>query len=197
MSLARTSSVIALLVTRTLLAQAPGDEPMVVRHHQIAVGGRTLAYTTRAGRLPIRDNDAGDVHAQMFFVSYTVDRTDSAARRPITFAWNGGPGSNAALVHLIGFGPKRIAPPPGASDDTRWIVQDNPGTWLQFTDLVFIDPVGTGYSRVTKPEYMPEFYQTRGDAESIAEFIRVYRLRYDTSDAPSHGTRASTRQAAG
>ncbi len=184
MSFARSSSVIALIAARALLAQAPGDEPLVVRHHQVAIDGRTLSYTTRAGRIAIRDNDAGDAHAQMFFVSYTLDRTDSSARRPITFAWNGGPGSNAALVHLIGFGPKRIAPLPGAADDARWVVQDNPGTWLDFTDLVFVDPVGTGYSRVTKPGYMPEFYQTRGDAESVAEFIRVYRLRYDASDAP-------------
>jgi carboxypeptidase C (cathepsin A) len=184
MSFARSSSVVALLVARALLAQAPGDEPIVVRHHQVAIGGRTLSYITRAGRIAIRDNDAGDAHAQMFFVSYTLDRPDSAARRPMTFAWNGGPGSNAALVHLIGFGPKRIAPPPGAADDARWVVQDNLGTWLDFTDLVFVDPIGTGYSRVTKPGYMPEFYQTRGDAESVAEFIRVYRLRYDASDAP-------------
>ena len=169
-------SIGALVVARALLGQAPGDEPIVVRHQRVTVDGRVLSYTSRAGRIPIRDNEAGDVHGQMFFVSYTVDRPDSAARRPITFAWNGGPGSNAALVHLIGFGPKRIAPPAGT--------QDNPGTWLPFTDLVFVDPVGTGYSRVTKPEYMGEFYQTRGDAESVAEFIRVYRLRYAASDAP-------------
>lgn len=174
----------AVCIARALLAQLPGDEPVVVTHHQATVGGRALSYTSRAGRIPIRDNEAGDIHAQMFFVSYTLDRADSTARRPITFAWNGGPGSNAALVHLIGFGPKRIAPATGASD-ARWIVQDNPGTWLDFTDLVFVDPIGTGYSRVTKPEYMREFYQTRGDAESVAEFIRVYRLRYGASDAPA------------
>jgi carboxypeptidase C (cathepsin A) len=173
------------VVTRALGAQAPGDEPIVVRHHQVTIDGRTLSYTTRAGRISIRDNEAGDVHGQMFFVSYTLDRADSAAPRPITFAWNGGPGSNAGLVHLIGFGPKRVAPPAGArADDVRWIVQGNPGTWLEFTDLVFVDPIGTGYSRVTKAEYMQEFYQTRGDAESVAELIRVYRLRYGARDAP-------------
>jgi carboxypeptidase C (cathepsin A) len=174
----------ALVVARALVAQGPGDEAVVVRHHQATIDGRALSYTTRAGRIPIRDNDAGDVHGEMFFASYTLDRADSATR-PITFVWNGGPGSNAALVHLVGFGPKRVAPPAGARDeDARWIVQDNPGTWLGFTDLVFVDPIGTGYSRVTKPEYMPEFYQTRGDAESVAEFIRVYNLRYGASGAP-------------
>ena len=174
------------LVARALAAQliAPGDEPIVVTRHQATVDGRTLSYTARAGRISIRDNDAGEIHGRMFFVSYTLDRPGSSAR-PVTFVWNGGPGSNAALVHLIGFGPKRIAPPFGASSaDARWTARDNSGTWLDFTDLVFIDPIGTGYSRVTKPEYMPEFYQTRGDAESVAEFIRVYLSRYRTLDAP-------------
>src|SRR4029453_17219517 len=95
-------------------------------------------------------------------------------------------GSNAALVHLIGFGPKRIAPPPGAKpgDGTRWVIEPNAGTWLEETDLVFVDPIGTGYSRPTRAEYAPEFYQTRGNAESVAELIRVYRTRFDALDAP-------------
>jgi len=63
-------------------------------------------------------------------------------------------------------------------------IRDNEATWLDQSDLVFVDPVGTGYSRPTKPEYGPEFYQTRGDAESVAEFIRVYRVRFDAMDAP-------------
>ena len=174
------------LVARALAAQvtAPGDEPIVITHHQVVVDGHTLRYTARAGRIPIRDNDAGTIHGRMFFVSYTLDHPADSPR-PVTFLWNGGPGSNAALVHLIGFGPKRIVPPSAApAADARWAVGDNPGTWLDFTDLVFVDPIGTGYSRVTKPEYMPEFYQTRGDAESVAEFIRVYLLRYKGGDAP-------------
>lgn len=180
-------AVAVLVVARALLAQAPGEEPIVVRHHQVTIAGRTLSYTSRAGRIPIRDNEAGDVHGQMFFVSYTLDREsgDSSTSRPITFAWNGGPGSNAGLVHLVGFGPKRLAPPAGSRiEGARWTVQPNTATWLQFTDLVFVDPIGSGYSRVTKPEYMAEFYQTRGDAESIAEFIRVYRVRYAAGNEP-------------
>jgi len=166
-------------------AQSP-DEPIVATHHAVTIAGRTLRYTARAGRIPIRDNEAGDIHGQMFFVSYTLDRAAGEAARPLTFVWNGGPGSNAALVHLIGFGPKRIAPSPGAKadDGSRWIVQPNPGTWLAETDLVFVDPIGTGYSRPTRAEYGPEFYQTRGDAESVAEFIRVYRTRFERLDSP-------------
>jgi carboxypeptidase C (cathepsin A) len=182
------ASAVLSVSAAALHAQSPqsGEEPIVSTRHSVAVNGRTLRYTARAGRIPIRDNDAGDVHGQMFFVSYALDHAAGAPPRPLTFVWNGGPGSNAALVHLIGFGPKRIAPPRGAKpgDGTRWIVEPNPGTWLDETDLVFVDPVGTGYSRPTRPEYAGEFYQNRGDAESVAEFIRVYRTRYDAFDAP-------------
>src|SRR5262249_16649305 len=75
-----------------------------------------------------------------------------------------------------GFGPRRLQPDGSAAD--------NRGTWLDQTDLVFVDPIGTGYSRPTKAEYGAEFYQTRGDAESVAEFIRVYRNRFEAWDAP-------------
>ncbi|MBN1224066.1 MAG: hypothetical protein JXB23_12535, partial [Candidatus Aminicenantes bacterium] len=111
--------------------------------------------------------------------------------RPLTFLWNGGPGSSSSLVHLLGFGPRLVRP--GAPP------VDNQGTWLEFTDLVFIDPVGTGYSRPTKVEYGPEFYQTQGDAESVGEFIRVYRNRFETWDAPLFvgGESFGVRRAAG
>lgn len=112
----------------------------------------------------------------MFFTAYTLDSTAGAKPRPLTFLWNGGPGSSSSLVHLLGFGPRRLQP-----DGTA---VDNRGTWLDQTDLVFVDPIGTGYSRPTKAEYGPEFYQTRGDAESVAEFIRVYRNRFEVWDAP-------------
>src|SRR4029453_12449390 len=101
-----------------------------------------------------------DIHGQMFFVSYTLDRAAGEAARPLTFVWNGGPGSNAALVHLIGFGPKRITPSPGAKadDGSRWIVQPNPGTWLAETDLVFVDPLGTGYNRPARGGGRPPLF---------------------------------------
>jgi carboxypeptidase C (cathepsin A) len=190
MTIARLARVLSLtlaagLTGRPLSAQA-GDEPIVTTRHVVTIDGRTLAYTARAGRIPIRDNEAGDVHGQMFFVSYTVERKPGVPPRPLTFVWNGGPGSNAALVHLIGFGPKHITPAAGSTpgDGRRWVIAPNPGTWLDETDLVFVDPIGTGYSRPTRAEYASEFYQTRGDAESVAELIRVYRTRYDAFDAP-------------
>jgi len=152
------------------------EDQIVTSKHQITVGGRVLRYTARAGRLPILDNETGEVHGRIFFTAYTIDPVLDKAPRPLTFLWNGGPGSSSSLVHLLGFGPRRLRPDGAAVD--------NQGTWLDHTDLVFVDPVGTGYSRPAKAEYAPEFYQTRGDAESVAEFIRVYRNRFEAWDAP-------------
>ncbi len=170
----------------------PEDEQNIVTtHHRITVEGRTLSYTARAGKLPIIDNEAGDVHAHMFFTAYTLDRDVRLEPRPVTFLWNGGPGSSSSLVHLLGFGPRRVR---HGKEPV-----DNQGTWLEFTDLVFVDPVGTGYSRPVKAEFGKEFYQTKGDAESIAEFIRVHRNRFQAWDAPLFlgGESFGVRRAAG
>ena len=158
------------------LAQSNTEDQIIITKHQVTVDDRVLKYTARAGRLPILNNETGEAHGHMFFIAYTLDSAAGAKPRPLTFLWNGGPGSSSSLVHLLGFGPRRLQP-----DGTA---VDNKGTWLDQTDLVFVDPIGTGYSRPTKAEYGPEFYQTRGDAESVAEFIRVYRNRFEVWDAP-------------
>jgi len=184
-----TLTSIEAAVSASVSAQTEPTPPdsIVTTRHRITVGGRVLAYTARAGLIPIRDDEAGDVHGHIFFVSYTLDRDRDAPPRPLTFVWNGGPGSSVSQPHLLGFGPRRVrtgddfaTSPPFSETD----LEDNQETWLTTTDLVFVDPVGTGYSRPTKPEYAAEFYQTRGDAESVAEFIRVYRVRFDAMDAP-------------
>lgn len=164
-----------LLIALAQPPNVPPDaaEPMAVSRHTVLVHGRRLAYTATAGRLPILDNETGEVRARIFFVAYTV--AGGSPDRPVTFAWNGGPGSSAGLIQLGGLGPKRYA------GDT---LVDNQETWLDRTDLVFVDPVGTGFSRVTRREYAPDFLQTRGDAESVAEFIRVYRGRFERWSAP-------------
>lgn len=163
------------------------DYAIVTTHHQVVVGGKPLPYTAKAGLVPIRDTHTGEVHANMFFIAYTLDRPAGSPPRPLTFLWNGGPGSNSGLVHLLGFGPKRIALATGSMprlSPSGTALIDNQDTWLSLSDLVFVDPVGTGYSRPVRPEYASEFYQSRGDAESVAEFIRVYRTRFDAFDAP-------------
>jgi len=161
-------------------------EGIVSTRHQVKVGQRTLTYTARAGMLPIRENETSEIHGWMFFVAYILDPMPGDPVRPLTFLWNGGPGANSALVNLSGFGPKRIN---RIVDQTRTsegqvVLEDNQTTWLDQTDLVFVDPIGTGFSRPTKKEFAAEFYNTLGDIASMAEFVRVYLTRYDAWDAP-------------
>jgi carboxypeptidase C (cathepsin A) len=104
----------------------------------------------------------------------------------VIFVWNGGPGANSTTVHLIGFGPWRLRTPEDAAQPTPVTpgLYENDATWLAFADLVFVDPVGTGFARPTTSENGEAFYNTLGDIASTAEFIRVFRLRFDLQDAP-------------
>lgn len=159
--------------------------PIVTTRHRIDVGWRTVAYTARAGLLPIRLNDTGEPRGYIFFVAYTVDRTPREAPRPLTFAWNGGPGSNALLLHLSALGPRRLTDDGEAVGRAGSIaLEDNEATWLDATDVVFVDPIGTGFSRPARPEYADDFYGVLGDIAATVEFIRTYRTRFDAWDAP-------------
>ena len=164
----------------------PASNPIVTTHHQVTIHQRTLSYSAHAGLLPIRHNETGEIHGHMFFVAYLLDRSTKEPARPLTFLWNGGPGANSTLVHLSAFGPRRIRSkrgPAGPPDGESELV-DNQETWLDLTDLVFVDPIGTGFSRPTKAEYGAEFFNTLGDIASVAEFVRVYLTRFDAWDAP-------------
>lgn len=123
----------------------------------------------------------------IFFIAYSVDPPAGAPPRPITFLWNGGPGSNSAQVHVVGFGPKRVATAdtyPEWEGHTELPLVDNQETWLEASDLVFIDPPGTGFSRAASKEARDILYTTHGDAEAVAEAIRIYLTRYDSWDQP-------------
>ena len=174
--------------------------PIVSTHHSITVAGKPLSYTARAGLLPIRHNDDGSVRAHIFFVAYTADHLPNEPQRPITFLWNGGPGANSLLVHLSAFGPRRLDEgdsPVVASRPPRFV--DNQETLLTQTDLVFVDPVGSGFSRPARPEYAPDFYGVREDIAATREFIRTYRAHFDAWDAPVYlaGESYGTWRAAG
>jgi carboxypeptidase C (cathepsin A) len=159
------------------------DEP-VVTHHKMTLHGQPVSYTARTGYLAIRDEEQA-IHARMFYTAYSLDSAKSSNPRPLLFAWNGGPGSNAALLELAGLGPKRINKDPGPSNPRHPSpLVDNEETWLQFADLVFVDPINTGYSYATSPDTLKEFLNDRGDADSIAEFIRLYRQHYDLQLTP-------------
>ena len=177
----------------------PSPDDPIVTHHQINLHGQTLAYTARAGFLSIRDEQQ-TTHARMFYVAYTLDQPATAPPRPLIFAWNGGPGSNAALLELGALGPRRIDKQPGPSNPHHPSpLIDNPDTWLQFADLVFVDPISTGYSYATTPDFLKDFLNDQGDADSIAEFIRVFRIHYAAQQSPLYimGESYGTFRAAG
>ena len=165
-------------------APEPAEEKPVVTNHSVKIGGRELKYAVTTAKLPIR-NAAGEAEADIFFTAYTLEGGGEPGARNLMFSFNGGPGSSSVWLHLGALGPKRVKmlgdgrmPPP------PFEVVDNEYTWLDQTDLVFIDPVGTGYSRPRKPELGKKFWGVEGDIESVGEFIRLYLSRYERLASP-------------
>jgi len=153
----------------------------VVTKHSIRAGGQTLSYTVTTGYMPISDS-AGKLEARMFFIAYTKD--DPEAGRPLMFSFNGGPGSSSVWLHLGALGPKRVKMQPnGFMPPPPYDLVENEHTWLTDTDLVFIDPVGTGYSRAEDPKNQ-SFFSLRGDIETVGEFIRLYLSRNERWRSP-------------
>jgi carboxypeptidase C (cathepsin A) len=160
------------------------EEPPVVTHHEIRAGGRTLRYTATAGMMPIKNRE-GETEARMFFTAYTLDDGGARGQRPLTFSFNGGPGSASVWLHMGAIGPKRVRMnADGTMPAPPYELVDNEHTWLTQSDLVFIDPVGTGYSRAVRPELASKFFGLQGDIESVGEFIRLYLTRYERWTSP-------------
>ena len=175
------------------------DPPPVTTQHSITIDGQTINYTATTGYLILREeNDTA--RAKMFFVAYTKNDEPNPAQRPITFAFNGGPGSSSVWLHMGALGPKRILmtkegkplPPP-------YSVVDNEYSWLDKTDLVFIDPVETGYSRPAEGVDKSEFTGYEQDVESVGDFIRLYTARNGRWSSPKFlaGESYGTTRAAG
>jgi len=165
-------------------AKADSAEAPVVTHHSIVVGGKPLAYTVTTGKLPLK-NDQGETEAEIFFMAYTLDGVKDPASRPLMFSFNGGPGSASVWLHLGALGPRRVRMrEDGGMPSPPYQLVDNEFTWLDQTDLCFIDPVGTGFSRASKPELGKKFWGVQGDLESVGEFIRLYLGRYQRWASP-------------
>lgn len=159
------------------------EMPPVVTHHQISVEGKALKYTATAGRLPIKRAD-GKIEAEMFYVAYTLDGQD-ASKRPLTFAFNGGPGSASIWLHMGALGPRKVVLlPDGFMPPAPYLIEDNPYTLLDKSDLVLIDAIGTGFSRAADAELMKKFWGVKGDIESFSEFIRLYISRNERWASP-------------
>jgi carboxypeptidase C (cathepsin A) len=154
----------------------PGDKP-VVSQHRLDLGEETIDYTATAGTLTLTGDD-GKARARMFYVAYTRDGVKDPATRPVTFTFNGGPGSSSVWLHLGAFGPLRVCLPDDAAPPAPpYTLADNPWSLLDVTDLVFIDPVSTGYSRAAPDQDAKQFHGVTGDVESVGEFIRLWCTR--------------------
>jgi len=154
-------------------SEAPAQSlpPESVTRHTLDLPGRTLQFTATAGHLTLTDQQ-GAPQAEIGFVAYTKDGSD-AATRPVTFAVNGGPGASSAYLHLLAIGPWLLPlDGPEISPSASPALVPNAETWLDFTDLVFIDPPGTGYSRVIGGDQVRErFYSVQGDIDGLAAFV--------------------------
>jgi carboxypeptidase C (cathepsin A) len=159
------------------------EVPPVITHHQIVMNGKTLNYTATTGRLPIKRDD-GKIEAEMFFVAYTLDGQE-AGKRPLTFAFNGGPGSASVWLHMGALGPKRVVlQPNGFMPAAPYRLEDNPDTLLDRSDIVMVDAMATGYSRAATAELTKKFLGVKGDIQGFGEFIRLYLSRYERWNSP-------------
>ena len=172
------------------------EMPAVVTHHQLTVDGKLLKYTATTGRLPIKRGD-GRIEAEMFYVAYTLDGQD-AAKRPLTFAFNGGPGSASLWLHMGALGPRKVVlQSDGFMPPAPYRLEDNSSTLLDKSDLVLIDAIGTGFSRAADAEMFKKFWGVKGDIEAFSEFIRLYITRNERWTSPlflfgeSYGTTRS------
>lgn len=150
-----------------ILSLLPPDS---VTQHEITLGGERLAYTATAGTFALR-NQRGKRLAAVFYTAYTLDGA-AAATRPVTFVFNGGPGAASAYLHLGLVGPRIVEY--GSPPDATTQLKSNPDSWLSFTDLVLIDPVGTGWSRAAEPNRAERFWSVERDAETLAKVIALY-----------------------
>ncbi|TAN21816.1 MAG: peptidase S10 [Acidobacteria bacterium] len=163
---------------------AATDPPPVKTHHSITVNGKTLSYTAEVGKIPIPDA-SGKTMGHMFYVAYMLDHPDPAHLRPVTFSYNGGPGSDSVYVHMGGFGPERVAlDNNGSNPAPPYEIVPNADTWLDVTDLVFVDAIGTGYSRATSRKTLMEAATAQGDLETFAQFVRLWLYQNNRLNSP-------------
>ena len=180
----------SLLFAAVALAQPPKpaepkpEEKPVITHHQIHAGAKNLSYTVTTGLMPLKNN-TGDIEAHMFYIAYTLDNGGPSRQRPLMFSFNGGPGAASVWLHLGAIGPRRIRMlDEGGMPSPPFQLVDNEYTWLDQTDLVFIDTVGTGYSRPAKPELGNKFWGVQQDLQSVGEFIRLWLTRNERWGSP-------------
>nr|WP_246723773.1 carboxypeptidase [Rhizobium sp. ARZ01] len=163
-----------------ILSLLPAD---AVTAHTLKLGTGEIAYTATAGTIELRGDD-GKVTAKVFYTAHVAK--GARVDRPITFAFNGGPGAASAYLHLGLVGPRILEFGASNRDGTQSVLVDNPDSWLTFTDLVLIDPVGTGWSRAADKEAESAYYGVRQDAESLAKVIALYIQKNSRTGSPKY-----------
>ena len=149
------------------------EEKVVQTKHTVKIGGQEIKYTATAGTIVLKLED-GTPKASVFYVAYTKDDVTDLAKRPVTFTFNGGPGSASIWLHLGAFGPRRVEMgDAGSLLGPPYKLVDNDYSMLDVTDLVFIDPVSTGYSRPAPGESPNQFHGIEEDVQSVGDFIRM------------------------
>jgi carboxypeptidase C (cathepsin A) len=160
------------------------NELASVTQHQIVVGGAPLAYTATTGHLTAKNPTSGVPEASFFYVAYTLPNRDPATR-PLTFLYNGGPGSATVWLHLGSFGPKRLATgDPSTTAPTPFPLVDNAETLLDISDLVFVDAVGTGLSAAIAPSTNQSYWSVDADAAVFRDFVLRYLSANQRSSSP-------------
>lgn len=186
---------------------APKDN-LVETKHTITIGGREIKYTVTTGTMVLKEETADSAkeaegekpRAQIFFIAYTKDGGRDKSKRPLTFSFNGGPGSSSVWLHLGVLGPRRVVQEfDGSLPRPPYQLTDNEFSLLDETDLVFIDPVSTGYSRAVEGQKPAEYHGFKKDIESVGDFIRLYTTRYQRWLSPKFliGESYGTTRAAG
>ena len=188
------ASILTLALLGVLSPELPAQEmdflpdAPVVTQHTAVINGQTVQYTAEAGTLPIRGN--GKVMARMFYVYYQRDNGPEGVERPLFYSFNGGPGTVSVWMHMGYMGPRRVSydeegfvfrPPVG--------LEDNPNSILDVADIVYIDPVATGFGRVVEGEEEHMYHGTLSDIASVGEFIRLFTLRKNRWASPRGRTR--------
>jgi carboxypeptidase C (cathepsin A) len=163
-----------------VLRLLPAD---AVTEHFIDTSRGKLAYTATAGTLAFYDQ-SGEQSAAVFYTAYVAK--NGSANRPLTFVFNGGPGAASAFLHLGLVGPRILDFGPDSHDATRAMLRNNPDTWLAFTDLVLIDPIGTGWSRAVKSDGGKPFWSVRSDADAMAKAIALYVAKNNRAGSPKY-----------
>lgn len=197
--------VVCLLLATLVSAQkAPesvnwNTQGLSVTQHQVKTDRETISYTATTGYMDMRD-ERDTLKANLFFIAYTKNGEPDPAKRPILFSFNGGPGSSSVWLHMGALGPKLVKmTEDGNSHPPPYAYIDNPHTWLDKADLVFIDPMMTGYTRPAGRTPQGEFTGYDNDLRFVGDFIRLYISRYGRWSSPKFiaGESYGTTRAAG